>query len=157
MLVEDVMETELVTCGVDGTLRDAVESMLRNRVGSAIVTDGETPTGIVTETDALQAGYATGRPFGEIAVGDAMSHPLVTVGPSTSLRAAIGRMTDEGIKKLPVLDGMDLVGILTMTDVSRHYGDIVREIHAMEQPSDDWAAKRRGLADDPGERSYSSH
>ncbi|MEF8786621.1 MAG: CBS domain-containing protein [Haloarculaceae archaeon] len=136
MLVEDVMQTDIVTVAVEGTLRDGVAQMLEHRVGSVIVTENGGPTGIVTETDALHAGYVTERPFDDIDIAAVMSEPLVTVEPTRTVRSAIQRMADEQLKKLPVLDGLDLVGILTMTDISRHYGDIVREIHEIARPRD---------------------
>lgn len=58
----------------------------------------------------------------------------MTVSPDRTIRSAIRTMADEQIKKLPVVDALELVGILTMTDVTRHYGDIVREIHEIERP-----------------------
>ncbi len=54
-------------------------------------------------------------------------------------------MRTENIKKLPVQDGIDLVGILTMVDVTREYNDMVKEIHAMEQPAGLSEAELRGL------------
>lgn len=132
MLVEDVMETDLVTADIDGSLRDAVGAMLEHRVGSVIVTASGNPTGIVTETDALQAGYLTEQPFDAIALERVMSDSLSTVAPTKTLRFAIQRMAEAGVKKLPVVEDLDLVGIVTMSDVTRHYGDIVREIHDLE-------------------------
>lgn len=145
MLVEDVMETDLVTCDGGELLRVAVEKMLQNRVGSVIVTVESNPTGILTETDVLLAGYTTEDCFGDIPVTEAMTQPLVTIGPAKSLRTAMRKMKDEEVKKLPVQDGIDLVGILTMTDINRQYTDIIHEIHAIEQPASLSDAELRGL------------
>lgn len=73
MLVEDVMETDLVTCDAGETLRDAVRRMLDRHVGSVIVTVDGDPAGILTETDALAAGYVADRRFGEIPVREVAS------------------------------------------------------------------------------------
>ena len=86
MLVEEVMTTHLVTCDADATVRDATESMLRNRIGSVVVTDGGTPAGILTESDVLHAGYVTDDPLSAIPVREAASAPLVTVRPDATLR-----------------------------------------------------------------------
>jgi CBS domain-containing protein len=146
MLVEDVMATDIVTCEAEATLRVAVERMLRAHVGSVIVTREGNPAGIVTETDALLAGYRTEKPFGEIPVRSVASDSLVTIQPSRTVRSAIQLMREEAIKKLPVVEGLDLVGILTMTDITRHYGDIVREIHDLERPM----ARREWASEDSG-------
>jgi CBS domain-containing protein len=145
MNVEQLMVTEIVTVDSKETVRTAVEAMLRNHVGSVIVITDGNPTGIVTETDTLQAGYATDEGFSEIPLKDVMSRPLVTIEPYKSLRTAMRTMKNEKIKKLPVQDGIDLVGILTMTDVTRQYPEIIQEIHEIEQPRGLSEAELRGL------------
>jgi CBS domain-containing protein len=145
MNVEQLMVTEIVTVDSKETVRTAVEAMLRNHVGSVIVITDGNPTGIVTETDTLQAGYATDEGFSEIPLKDVMSRPLVTIEPDKSLRTAMRTMKNEKIKKLPVQDGIDLVGILTMTDVTRQYPEIIQEIHEIEQPRGLSEAELRGL------------
>ena len=146
MLVADLMNTDVVTADIEGTVRVAAEAMLREHVGSVIVVTDGNPTGIVTETDILEAGYATDDCFSEIPLRQVTSRSLVTIAPDKSLRTAMRTMRDENIKKLPVQDGIDLVGILTMTDVTRQYNEIVQEIHAMEQPRGLSEAELRGLS-----------
>jgi CBS-domain-containing membrane protein len=82
----------------------------------------------------------TEQPFSEIPAEDVMSHPLLTVEPDTTLRKAIARMEAEAVKKLAVLDGLDLVGVVSLTDLAYHYGDLVEEIQAIEQAHGDWIA-----------------
>lgn len=136
MLVEEAMSTDLVTCEVDASLRDAVGEMLRNRVGSTIVREGGQPTGIVTETDVLHAGYVTDAPFSEIPVRDVMSSSLVTISKEKTLRRATEQMRDEGVKKLVVVEDMDLVGIVTSQDVVRNYGAIKSELRSVLEMRD---------------------
>lgn len=127
MQVRDLMTTDVVTCPADESLETAVERMLSRRVGSVIVTDGGDPTGIVTETDAMHAGAATDRPFAGIELREVASSPLYTVGPRTTVRSAVQQMQTRDVKKLPVVRQLELVGILTLTDVVYGYSDIVRE------------------------------
>jgi CBS domain-containing protein len=142
MLVEDIMTTDLVTCAHDAALQTAVVRLVENRVGSVILLRDGDPTGIVTETDALRAGAVTERPFVEIAARDAASSPLVTTPADASVRKAVGRMRDHGIKKLPVVDGVELTGIVTHSDVAVHYNDFVREIHDMDRQRERWEARK---------------
>jgi CBS domain-containing protein len=134
MLVEEVMSTALVTCPVEESLQTGVERMLQHRVGSVIVHEDEMPVGIVTETDSLYAGCVTERPFAEIPLRKVMSHPLSTIAPEKTLRRATQRMHDEEIKKLVVVDDMDLVGIITTQDVIDSYHDLKAEIHDLVRP-----------------------
>ena len=147
MLVRDLMTEDVVTAEADSSLEDAARAMLTAGVGSVIVTRDGTPTGILTESDALAAGCAAGVPFEEIPLAEAMSGPLETIQPDVTVRAAVERMEAEDIKKLPVLDGMDLLGILTMTDVVQSYHDIVREAHRLDERREGWESKHLTEAD----------
>ncbi|WP_070364728.1 CBS domain-containing protein [Halodesulfurarchaeum formicicum] len=128
MSVRDLMTTDLVTVPLGATLEAAVGEMLGNRVGSVLVTDGERPVGIITETDVLAAGSGTERPFGDIPVSRAMSPNLVTIGPEKRPQDALEKMQNYGIKKVVVTEDEELLGIVTTTDLVRHQSDLVEEV-----------------------------
>jgi len=128
MLVSEGMSTELVTCPVGAPLQDGVGKMVERRVGSVVITDEGAPVGIVTETDALYAGYVTERPFTEIPIEKVASDSLVTIAPEKSLRRATQRMDEEGVKKLVVVEDLDVVGILTTQDIVDNYHEIKAEL-----------------------------
>ena len=146
MLVEEVMSTDLVTCDAGASVRDAAELMLRNRVGSVVVTNEGTPAGIATEADVLRAGYLTDDPFSAIPLRKAMSSPLATIQPTKTLRVATDRMRSEGVKKLVVVDGMTPVGIVTTGDVVDNYAGIRREVRDLVSDADRWS-NRTGRLD----------
>lgn len=125
MHVHELMTTTVVTAPADSPLERAVERMLAERVGSVVVTRGGDPAGIVTETDAMHAGAATDRPFAEIELWEVASSPLQTVTPSTTVRDAVGQMQRHDVKKLPVVEQLELAGIVTVTDVVYAHSDIV--------------------------------
>lgn len=143
MLVSELMTEDVVTIDVDRTIGDATGLMLEFDIGSVVVDRGGDPTGIVTETDVLAAADETGRPLGSIPIEAAMSHPLVTVSPESTVRAAVERMREERVKKLPVVDGIDLVGILTHTDVVDAHPVLLQEAIHHEERRAEW--------DDPGD------
>lgn len=109
--------------------------MVDRRVGSVLVYRDGDAAGIVTETDLIRVAYRTGRPFADIEATTAMSQPLVPVQGDRTLRHATERMASEGVKKLPVADGLEVVGIVTLTDLAYRFSDIKREIQEMEQRS----------------------
>lgn len=122
------MSKDVVTCSEDATLREAVGELREHGVGSVIVLSAEgNPTGIVTESDALQAGYETDRPFSEIRISDLSHRAVVTASPNETVQHVARRMADEGVKKVPVLDDLDLVGMITLTDVVWHLSDLRSE------------------------------
>ncbi len=128
MLVKDVMSTDVVTVPASGTLREAVERLLAEDVGSVIVqSEDGNPVGIVTESDVLRALFRTGNPLADVDVADLTHRPLVTTKPTTTVPYVASRMAAKDVKKAPVMDDLDLVGIVTMTDIVRHIPGIRRE------------------------------
>jgi CBS domain-containing protein len=126
------MSREIVTVPVGATMKGVAGQMLHNDVGSVIVMNDGTPAGIVTEMDALRVGYATNRPFEKVPVRKVMSRPLVTIEPTKTIQTAIGRMRTEDVKKLPVVSGFDLEGIITMTDIILNHGELLNEARNLE-------------------------
>lgn len=139
--MREVMSRDVVTVDVDETLRVAAHELLSNNVGSAIVTVDGNPAGIVTEYDALWAGYKTDRPFSEIPVRKVASQPLKTIRPGATLHAAAERMERENVKRLVVADGTDPVGIVTMTDLVHHHSDLLSVSQDLESKREEWTSK----------------
>jgi len=132
MRVSELMSRELVTVPLGATMKGAAGQMLQNDVGSVIVLNEGTPVGIITEMDALRVGYAANRPFEEVSVRAVMSRPLKTIEPNKTVRTAISRMRRERVKKLPVVTGFDLVGIITMSDIIFNHGELITEARKLE-------------------------
>lgn len=129
MQVKDLMTTDVVTVGLDASLREAVGKLLEKEVGSVIVlNEDEDPVGIVTESDALHAAYATEMPLRDIPVTKLAHHPVVTIDPSATVQMVAKRMADNSVKKVPVMDGIELIGIITLTDIVWHLSDIRAEV-----------------------------
>ncbi|WP_277556163.1 CBS domain-containing protein [Halobaculum limi] len=138
MIVRELMTTDVVSCEATGSLQPVVETMLTESVGSVVVTREGVPAGIFTETDVLRATAHTERPLAEIPIHRVASHPLVTTRPNASIRRAVETMTDNDVKKLPVVDDSKLVGILTQSDIVAHYSDFIREAHRLDAMSGQW-------------------
>lgn len=134
MLVSDVMTPDVVTVTVDRSSRDAVQRMMDHGIGSVVVEREGDPTGIVTRSDVLQVALQSGEPLSAIPIEDVMSHPLVSVAPDATVRAAVHRMREEDIKRLAVVDGIDLQGVVTQSDVVRNHSELLQEaIHHEER------------------------
>lgn len=140
MLVRDVMSPSLVTVSVDASLSDAVGALLANDVGSVVVlADGE-PAGLVTETDALEAARASDRPLSAIGLDQFCDGPIQTTSPDRTVQAVARRMAEEQVKKFPVRTDLDLVGIVTLTDIVYHLSDIRSEAQQLAERHYDWSA-----------------
>lgn len=138
MLVSELMSTDVVTVDRESSLADAVERLVEHGVGSVVVVESGNPVGLVTETDALEAALETGRSLDAIPVADVGHRPVVTTRPDRTVRFAVRQMAAEDVKKVLVIDDLDLVGILTHTDVVRHLTDIRNEAYRHDQARDRW-------------------
>jgi CBS domain-containing protein len=119
MLVSEGMSEAVLTIGPGHTLREAAESMWERRVGAAVVNDPEAPgPGVITERDILRA-VAQGRNPDDEHVGDHLTAHLTFARPDWSLEQAAEAMVRGGFRHLVVVDGSDLVGILSMRDIVR--------------------------------------
>jgi CBS domain-containing protein len=139
MFVRDLMSTDVVTVPLATTVHDAAGRLLDSGVGSVIVVDDDgAPVGILTESDLISAGYRTERPFTDIDVADAGRKPVITTKPTASVSLVAGRMADNDVKKVPVMEELDLVGVITLTDIVWHLSDIRKEASDLERASDKW-------------------
>ncbi len=119
MLVRDGMNEIVVTVGPDHTLREAARRMNARGVGAAVVLDTEQPgPGIITERDLLTA-IGLGQDIDEELVRDHLSTLLVYAVADWSLEHAAEEMTRGGFRHVIVMDGSEVVGILSMRDIVR--------------------------------------
>jgi CBS domain-containing protein len=139
MKVRDVMTTEVVTVTTDTPLKSAAALMLERGISGIPVVDCDQVVGVVSETDVLFKEHT--RPerqglldwvmhYGEDPppakldarlAGDAMTSPALTVPSGRAVADAATMMLDLGIDRLPVVDGEELVGIVTRSDLVRAF------------------------------------
>ena len=119
MLVSDAMSTEVLTVGPTHTLREAARAMSSKKVGAAVVIDPEAPgPGILTERDVLRSLAECEHPGDEL-VCEHQTDALISASPDWSLEQAAEAMIEHGFRHLLVVDGGELVGILSMRDIVR--------------------------------------
>lgn len=119
MQVHEAMSTAVVQLGPDHTLRQAAQVMSGRRVGSAIVVDPDgAGVGIITERDILNA-IGTGLdPDGERAA-DHITWEVVYASPAWTIEEAAAAMVRGGFRHLVVLDGDDVLGVISVRDIIR--------------------------------------
>jgi CBS domain-containing protein len=108
----DVLEIE-----ADASVYEAVKRMVEANVGSLLVTDGSKIVGIVTERDYLRRVALEGRTDTETAVREIITSPLIVVTPETAVDECMALMTNRRIRHLPVVDGGEVVGMISIGDV----------------------------------------
>ena len=133
--VEDVMVKDVVTIGYRASVKRAAEVMNRYEIGCLIVVRRNRAVGIVTERDMLKRVVARALDPRKTRVEEIMSKPLIVVEPDMDLEDAVKLMFEMRIKKLPVVKGGKLVGLVSMTDVARfepHMMDVIKKLAAQQ-------------------------
>ena len=119
MQVRQGMSDVVLTIGPGHTLREAADAMCHRNVGAAVVLDPEAPgPGVITERDILRS-IGRGDDPDQERVADHLSSKLTFAAPDWSLERAADAMVRGGFRHLVVVDGGELVGILSMRDIVR--------------------------------------
>jgi CBS domain-containing protein len=139
MKARDVMTAPVVTVPPETSLKEAAALMLENRISGLPVVDGRRVAGVLSETDILYKErnaparqglvdwllhYGDDPPAAKLAartVRDAMTTPAVTVPPQRTVADVADVLLDLGIDRLPVVEGDELVGIVTRSDLVRAF------------------------------------
>jgi CBS domain-containing protein len=124
MTVETIARTEVVTVDLEATLAEIAGVMRDERVGSVVVVDGKgTVAGILTDRDLVVAGLAEGRAPDTCIANDILSTNVFAVDPDTDVASVARRMREESVRRVLVMRGHDLVGIVTLDDLLVHLGE----------------------------------
>jgi CBS domain-containing protein len=121
--IGEVMTQGVVTADSADTLHGVGELMRDRNVGSVVVCEHGRPVGVITDRDLALAVVADGVEPSEHA-GRHASRPLVTGQVEMDLEEAVAVMVQHRIRRLPVLDAEDLVGIVTIDDLAVRAGDL---------------------------------
>jgi len=135
--VEDVMVEEVVTIEADATVQEAVDLMNKHEIGCLVVVLRGKPVGIITERDMLKRVLAKSIDSEKVKISEIMSAPLIVGRPGMEIEDAVRLMFKTKIKKLPVVQKGRLVGLVTLTDLTRfqpHMIRILKKLSVTELP-----------------------
>lgn len=127
--VGNVMTEAVETIGADRTASAAASRLFESDIGSLLVgVESGTPDGIITESDFVELAAREQEPT-TVTVADCMSAPVVTAATDQTLGDVATLMTEENIKKVPILDETEgpVAGMVTTTDIATYLP--VREFH----------------------------
>ena len=117
--VEDVMTKEVITVDENVTVKKAADLMDKNEISCLIALRKGRAIGIITERDILKRIIVEDRNPEKTKVGKVMSSPLEVVTFGTDLEKALRLMFKKKIKKLAVINKENLLGLISLTDISR--------------------------------------
>jgi CBS domain-containing protein len=108
---------ETISIDGDATVFEAVKRMVDANVGAVLVTGTTGVEGIFTERDYLRRIAVEGRTSRDTYVRDVMSSPVIIVTADTSIDEAMAIMTDRKIRHVPVVDGGNVIGMISIGDL----------------------------------------
>lgn len=117
-LVRDLMTTNPVALPADTPVRSAAEAMREQDIGDVLVVDGDRLRGIVTDRDIVVRGVADFDDLSTCSLGDVCSDQLLTVSPDDEVDAAVTRMREAAVRRIPVVEGETPVGVLSIGDAA---------------------------------------
>ncbi|MBA2615910.1 MAG: CBS domain-containing protein [Actinobacteria bacterium] len=131
--IRDVMTSNPTTCERSASVADAARVMAQEDVGPVPIVEGGRVVGIVTDRDIVVRVVAEGRDPSSTTLGEIVSSDLVTVQPDSPLSEALELMAQNQVRRIPVVEGDQLVGIVAQADVARaadeeETGEVVQQI-----------------------------
>jgi CBS domain-containing protein len=135
--IRDIMTDDVECCTLLDNVFEVATKMREWNVGAIPIVDGEKLVGMITDRDIVIRGVAEKHP-GSTKVEDIMSEQLVTVTPDMNTREAAQLMAENQVRRLPVVEGDRLVGIVALGDFA------VRDL------TDDQAKKALSEISEPG-------
>jgi CBS domain-containing protein len=118
MTIADIMREDVVTASPDTPVSEVATTMRDETVGSVVVVEGDAPVGLVTDRDIAVRIAADALDSTEMTARQMMTEDPVTVDVDTGILELCNAMHDEGVRRMPVVDGDDLAGIVTLDDLT---------------------------------------
>ncbi|HUN32112.1 MAG TPA: CBS domain-containing protein [Trebonia sp.] len=117
LTLRDLMTTRVVAVSPDDPVTDAAAAMIEQKVGSALIMQGLFLAGILTERDVLRA-VASGRDLTNSPVSEWMTRDPEPASPDTTVEDATQLMLLHGFRHLPVLEGREVRGVVSLRDLA---------------------------------------
>jgi CBS domain-containing protein len=133
----DIMEKDVEFVNADDTVADAAKKMAKLDVGALpVCNEDKRLEGMITDRDITVKAVAKGKDPKKMKVRDLANQPeVVTIGADDSIDEALRTMKDKKVRRLPVIDGRQVVGIISQGDLATNLpddkvGDLVEAISA---------------------------
>ncbi|HZB79427.1 MAG TPA: CBS domain-containing protein [Actinomycetota bacterium] len=131
MLVGEIMHSDVKTASTSDSFADVAKMMRSQGISSVVVLDGKKLEGIVTERDIVNLVAEGGDPNTTTVEHGMTRRDLVTVDPKTELSDAAEQMVSRNIRHLPIVDAGNVVGIVSIRDMTRWAAEELAGGHEM--------------------------
>lgn len=116
-LLESKADHSILSITPNHMVIEALEFMAEKNIGAVLVMDGPKLVGIFSERDYARKGIIQGRKAKSTPVTEVMSANLITITPQMDIRECMNLMTTKRVRHLPVMDGEEVVGLLSIGDL----------------------------------------
>ncbi|SFM73057.1 CBS domain-containing protein [Methanolobus profundi] len=117
MLVRETMSKDIFGIDITSSVLEVARTMMENDTGSIIVKEDGDSTGIITEHDVIAKTVVKNVLPSEMTAREIMSSPIIAIKPSTSIIEAAEMMVRSNIRRLAVMEGDSIVGMITDRDI----------------------------------------
>lgn len=131
MKVSEAMVSSPVTVEPNVLVYEAAKIMRDKRISSVIIVDKSKVLGIATERDLVRRVLAEDKDSKTIQIKEVMTTPVVTISPDEDILNAAQLMKTKGIRRLVVMNGKKLVGIITADDMTKNMKRAVEDFATM--------------------------
>ncbi len=123
--VKDYMDKTFVTIDVEASIRETSKMIAEDDHSYIIVTERGAPTGMIGPKDIVVKVVAAGLDLDKTKVRDAMASPLITIDPDEDLLKASEMMQKQDVRRLAVVNGGIIYGVITSEDIAQRCGEYV--------------------------------
>lgn len=142
--VGDIMTRNFVSVNPDTDLINCAREMIKKRVGSLVLKEGQKLIGLLTEKDIIWAMTKKGaKGLNKIKARDIASRKISTIKPSVELYEALQRMKRLKFRRLPVVVNGNVIGMLTLKDILRIEPSLFSDIGQIEKIREESEKLRR--------------
>ncbi|MEM3736477.1 MAG: CBS domain-containing protein [Candidatus Bathyarchaeia archaeon] len=118
--VREAMSSPVVTAGKDEKIGQIAKLMEKHNIGCVVILDSEKkPVGVITDRDIVIRVFAKGTAPSKLRAADIMSSPIATISSDKGIDEAARIMNKLGLRRLVVMDGAKLIGIISSRDILR--------------------------------------
>lgn len=118
---------EIITGAPDMLVRDAVSLLSQRKIGAVPVMEHDRVAGVMSERDVIYCLARDGASILDWPVKKIMTAPAITVEPDTTALSALSLMTSRRIRHLPVVEGKELIGIVSIGDLVKYRLDKIEQ------------------------------
>lgn len=111
---------EVVSLPSSASVKEAIDLLVGRRIGCVPVVDGGEVVGILSERDVVRSLGEKGAVILDAPVASVMTSPIVAIPPETQVITALSLMTRRRIRHLPVMDGSNMVGFVSIGDLVKY-------------------------------------